>query len=64
MICITTVSFGLPLLFNYFTNANIDLSMLASVPPVIMNIILALACTAVWGVSQWVSIRIFSKKDL
>ena len=64
MICIFTISFGSPILYQYFANANIDFSMLASIPTLTKNVVLALASIIVWGVSQWVSIRIFSKKDL
>jgi len=53
-----------PMLYQSFANVSIDFSILASVPAAIKNIGLALASIIVWGVSQWASILIFSKKDL
>lgn len=64
MICIFVISFGAPVLYPYLENVRIDFLMLASVPIAIKNIVLAFASIAVCGVSQMVSIRIFSNKDL
>lgn len=64
MICIFATSFGIPVLFQYLANFNIDFARLASVPTAIRNVVLVLVSITAWGVSQGVSIKIFSRKDL
>jgi len=61
---ILVISLGPMLLSNLLPYITIDFLLLPTIPPGIMNIVLALVSIAVFAVSMMVSLKIFSKKEL